>query len=465
MEVECSGVWIGDVLADENLRLEAGTFGSGAEDAARAVEGGKFPAVRFEEFAVSYTLGRSVRVIASKSPYPFYQPSSVTDIKPEYDGYLYSPQTEQIEALRMREGQVLLTCSGTIGRTVYVSRTLGGKLLSQDMIRIDCKNPEDAGYIYTYLKSPACQKILQSLAYGAVIQHINPEHLNDIPVPDAPAELRRKIHELVVKSYALRDKSNDMLDEAEALMISALNLPPLREIKKECEAEEGHIQRFEVMSYEFNGRFDASYHSPLVCAVMKYLEAGASEVLTVGDKRVSSQVLLPGRFKRVYVNEGYGAVFIGGKQIGELDPADKKYLAFSQHEKRIQELTIHKDTILITCSGTIGRVAIVPEHWDGWTASQHIIRVIPASRDVAGCLYVWLASEWGRALVERYSYGAVIQEVNDEHIGSVAFPVIGDASVRERVNGLALDANELRAEAWRVEREAVRLLEEEVSPS
>ena len=49
------------------------------------------------------------------------------------------------------------------------------------------------------------------------------------------------------------------------------------------------------------------------------LKRYAEEVTTVGDPRISREVILPGRFKRVYVDEGYGRVLIGGKQLSELD--------------------------------------------------------------------------------------------------------------------------------------------------
>ena len=463
MEVEqgCAVIDISEVTSDRDLRLEAGTFVRRTEDS----DGGKYPAVKFGELAESYMFGRSVKLMRTKSPYPFFQPSSVTDIKPKPDGYLYAKQTAKIEALRVHEGQVLLTRSGTIGRAVYVSQTLSGKIINQDMLRIDCHNPEDSGYMYAYLKSSACQKILQAMHYGAVIPHIESEHLNDIPVPDAPRELRTKIHSLIVQSYALRDESNIMLDEAEALLARELGLPPLDDMKPKDE-----VLTFEVSRMDFvnSGRFEASYHDPLFGEIVRTLKEGAEEVTAVGDERVSRRIILPGRFKKVYVeDEQHGAVFIGGKQVGELDPADKKYLAFSQHEDRIrEELTIRKNMILITRSGTIGNVALVPEHWDGWTASEHIIRVVPASEDIAGYAYVWLGSEWGRELVKRYKYGAVIDEINDEHVADVPFPFLRDKGIQSRINTLALEANAKRYEAFRLEREAMSIMENEiVNPS
>lgn len=72
-----------------------------------------------------------------------------------------------------------------------------------------------------------------------------------------------------------------------------------------------------------SGRLDASYHVPIVNAIVEHLRQHAEEVTTVGDSRISREVILPGRFKRVYVDEGYGRVLIGGKQLSELDPSSK----------------------------------------------------------------------------------------------------------------------------------------------
>ena len=440
------------------MRLEAGVFDREAGRAAESVEQGKFGAVKFGDIAVSYMFGRSVKLMRTKSPYPFFQPSSVTDIKPKTDGYLYSRKQSEIDELMIHKGQVLLSRSGAIGRAVYVSDTLDGKYLSPDMLRIDTNNPEDTGYVYAYLKSSAGQKILQSLAFGAVILHINPEHLNDIHVPYPPEEIRRKIHELVVKSYALRDESNILLDEAESLLVRELGLPPVDGMK----AREG-AESFEVSSSELCGRFEASYHSPLFGRIEGILRRNAGEVITVGSERVSRKIILPGIFKRVYVGEGYGVPFLGGKQIGELDPYDKKYLSFLKHDKLIREvLTIRENMILVTCIGTVGKAVLVPKYWDGWAVSQNIMRVVPVSDDIAGYIYVWLASEWGRELVRRYSCGGVVEEVRDEHMRQVPFPLLRDEGAQKRINSLALEANAKRTEAYMLEREALGIMEKEI---
>lgn len=446
--VKWCAVKLSDIQA-RGLRLEASVFDADALNARQAVMKNSVP---LKELASSYVCGRFKRVWVKKSDMPIYQPSAITELRPKPDGYISKQTATDIDALRVHAGQVLLTCSGTIGKVSFVSKTLDGKIFSHDLLRITPQKFFDAGYIYAYLKSSIGQRLLLTNRYGAVIEHIEPEHLADIPVPAAPEDLKRQIHGLIVRSYELRDESNALLDEAEGILIDALNLPPLDDFRNE--------KIFSVKLSNLRGRLDASFHAPLVDRLIAHLKAQAAEVTTVADERISRAVILPGRFKRVYVDEGHGRIFIGGKQIGELDPSNKKYLSLAFHAARISaELELTENTTLITCSGTIGKVALVPKHWNGWAASQHIIRVIPASVAVAGYLNVFLSTDYGRELIKRNTYGAVVDEIDDNHVRSVPVPLLKDEAAQIRINALALAANEKRFEAYRLERAALGLFD------
>ena len=344
-----------------------------------------------------------------------------------------------------------------------MSRTLASKIFSHDLLRIDCRKPDEAGYIYAFLKSKIGNKILLTNSYGAVITHIEPEHLATVPIPDAPTMLKKKIHDLIVRYYELRDESNDLIDQATALLIGELKLPDIDTFDVGLYKKAAPVDTFSVRLSEMSGRLDASYHVPIVDAIIEHLKRYAEEVTTVGDPRISREVILPGRFKRVYVDEGYGRVFIGGKQLYELDPTNKKYLSNVHHGDRIsRQLELHENMTLITCSGTIGKVALVGKHWENWTANQHIIRILPASEDIAGYLNIFLASDYGKALITRFTYGSVVDEIDDNHIRQIAIPLLKNHTVQKKINDLALEANEKRYQAYLLEQEALQIMDRDV---
>ena len=463
--VKWCNVKLSDIRSHGN-RLEASVFDIDAKYARDLIINGKYPVAHLTGkggVASSYVRGRFKRIWVKHSLFPIYQPSTITDIKPEPDGYISRFTNTDIDALRVSKGQILMTCSGTSGKVSYVSKTLDHLIFSHDLLRINCNNLEEAGYIYAYLKSKIGNQILQTNSYGAVITHIEPEHLETLPIPNAPAILKRKIHDLIVYSYELRDVSNQLIDQAEELLIKELHFPDIDAFDVKYFAKDAPVDTFSVKSGDLSGRLDASYHTPLVDAIVSHMREYADEVTTVSDERISKDVILPGRFKRVYVDEDYGRVFIGGKQIYELDPSNKKYLSLTHHGDRIsKQLELHENMTLITCSGTVGKVALVGKQWENWTASQHIIRVIPANQDIAGYLNIFLASAYGRRLITRFTYGAVVDEIDDYHVRNVPVPLLKNHAVQQQINALALEANEKRYQAYQLEQQALRILDRDV---
>lgn len=462
--VKWCAVALSDVVA-RGKRLEASVFDVEAKQARMLISKGKYPQSFIggaDGKASSYVCGRFKRIWVEKSDMPIYQPSSIVDIKPTPDGYISAKTKTHIDNLRVKENQILMTCSGTIGKVSFVSRTLANKIFSHDLLRIDCRTPDEAGYIYAFLKSKIGNQILLTNSYGAVITHIEPEHLATVPIPDAPTMLKKKIHDLIVRSYELRDESNDLIDQATALLIGELKLPDIDAFDVGLYKKTAPVDTFSVRLSKMSGRLDASYHVPIVDAIIEHLRQHAEEVTTIGDPRISREVILPGRFKRVYVDEGYGVPFFGGRSIGELDPSDKKYLSFSQHDKKIKdELTIHAGMILVTCSGTIGKIAMVPKHWDKWAMTHDIIRFVPAET-ISGYAFIWLQSEYAAKLINSFAYGSVVRHIEKEHINRLPIPLLKNHEVQKKINDLALEANEKRYQAYLLEQEALQIMDKDV---
>ena len=356
-----------------------------------------------------------------------------------------------------------MTCSGTIGKVSYVSKTLDDRIFSHDLLRIDCKENIDQGYIYVYLKSNLGNKILLTNSYGAVITHIEPEHLATVPIPDAPKEIKERIHNLIVRSYELRDESNELIDQATQLLIDELHLPDIHDFNVKDYKNNAPVETYSVKLSDINGRADASYHVPIVDAIVEHLKKYADEVTTVGDVRVSKRIILAGVFKRTYVEEGFGYPFLGGKEITQLVPRTEKFLSRQIHKARYEkELKVEENMILVTDRGTIGTVALVPKHWNGYAVSQNVLKVIPANNEIAGYSYIFFNSEWGRRLIQRQTYGSVVDMIDNNSLSYVEFPLLKNKVVQKQINDLALEANEKRYEAYKLEQQALHIMDNEV---
>ena len=118
--------------------------------------------------------------------------------------------------------------------------------------------------------------------------------------------------------------------------------------------------------------------------------------------------------------------------------------------------------IVVTRSGTIGRVQIIPEYMKGWAGSEHATRLLSSNQMNPGYIFSWLASDYGKTLIKRHSYGSVILEIDKEMLGEIPIP-LPEKEKQEEIGKLVLEANSLRDQAWRLEREGVAQVEGMIS--
>ncbi|MFZ3372776.1 MAG: restriction endonuclease subunit S [Desulfitobacteriaceae bacterium] len=465
-ELRWSTVTLSEVQ-DKDNRLEASVFDIEGKHAREVLNKGKYPLTKICSneggLATAFHRLRFKRIWVEKSDYPIFQPSQIVEIYPKPNSYISKLTNTDIDALRVKKGQILLTCSGTIGNCTIVGRTLDNKIFSHDLIRIECIDEIDTGFIYAFLRTKIGQTLVNTNSYGAVISHIEPEHLKDVPIPNPPSIIKRQIHDLIMESFNLRDESNELIDKATQLMVEELNLPLIEELKQDVFDKNTPFANYVVKLSQLDNRLDGSYHVPITQVILSHFNEYSAEVTTIGDERISENVILPGRFKRVYVDEGQGRVFFGGKQLLELHPSSKKYLSLVHHGERIKkQLQVTENTILITRSGTIGKVTIVPKHWEGWIPNEHIIRIIPTNAEMAGYLYIFLLSDYGRELAKRYTYGAVVDEIDEIHVSQIGVPLLKNRELQKEIGCLALAAIEKRHRAYKLEQRAIKIINDDI---
>jgi len=394
------------------FRLEASVFNIDVKRANDIISNLKIPLKRLwanDGFIKSAHYGGRIKrnyiSKTSKNAVGFLGSAEMLQLFPKAEKYI---DKNRANACKISKGTILVSRSGTIGNLAYVNDTLQKYYVSEHAIRLEPF--EFGGYVYSFLKTKIGQTLIKGNIYGAVINQIEPEDIGDMLVPDPPKGIKERIHAKITKSFELRDESNRLLESAERLLVSSLKLKPIEAIVSDYFDPDENIKTYSINLNNLDERFEASYHVPIINSIIDILLDNAEFVLSLSDKTLTKNIFLPGRFKRHYVQENYGRVFFGGKQIYEIDPSNKKYLSTSIHGDRISEqLFLQENTILVTRSGTIGRVNIVPNHWQNWLANEHILRVIPNNEDIAGFLYVWLNSDYGHELIERFTYGSVVK--------------------------------------------------------
>ncbi len=468
-EIKWCSIDLSEVLNNNN-RLEASVFKVEAKHAREELQNCKYGNTLTKLCGTNsftneaFYPGRFKRIYLDKNEeaIPFFLPSQLNEIYPKPNKWISNLTDTNFEQLKPHSNTILLTRSGTIGNCTYVSKTLAGKIFSDDVIRIHVTNEYDSGYIYAFLKTNIGQLLIKTNNYGSVISHIEPKHLENILIPNPPEILKKEIHNLVVKSYNLRDESNDLIDEAEKMLIEELKLPPIEDFKPKYFDNEKGIRNFEVSLSRLNNRFDGSYHIPLVDCIKKHLQKYALSIKYI-DNGLNAQIILPGRFSRTYVDENQGIKFIGGKDLFQLNPSTEKFLSKHVHEKIIQtQLGIKENDLIMPSRGTIGRLLLAPKHFEGWAISDNLMRITFEDKNIVGYIYCFFYSEYGKVLLEREIYGGVINAIEPSHLCEIPIPLLKSKEIQEKINNLVLEANKKRYKAYVLEQKAIKMVNEKV---
>ena len=117
--------------------------------------------------------------------------------------HLSRTRTPFIDEMTLYEGQILITCAGSVGSVKMITKEYEDKkaIGSQDIIRL-ISNDElyTREYLFTYLQMPFVYDYIQSMKYGSVIERIEPFHVESIPVVTPTKELSEEIT-LIIKRY------------------------------------------------------------------------------------------------------------------------------------------------------------------------------------------------------------------------------------------------------------------------
>lgn len=141
--------------------------------------------------------------------HPFLMGADILKAIPTASKYISYRQASKKDELFVKEGWILMTCSGSVGDVVFVDKQLEPFIYTHDLIRIVPKDYKTQLYLFGFLSSPIGKELVNHFKYGSVIQHLESFHVADIPVPmlgeyfDEIVEKVRKYTESVYKAKIL----------------------------------------------------------------------------------------------------------------------------------------------------------------------------------------------------------------------------------------------------------------------
>lgn len=182
--------------------------------------------------------------------------------------YISKKAVAENPRLPLHAGWTLVTRSGTVGRTAYARPDMEGLPCSEHVLRVVPDTGKiPPGYLYAYLSSKFGVPLVVSGTYGAIIQHIEPEHIADLPVPRLGSKTEERANELVSEAARLRSEASTEVTAVEKFALDLLGLPNMQD-----ESVSGYSIN-SVAASRLNSRLDAPYHSAVAARALSAVAA------------------------------------------------------------------------------------------------------------------------------------------------------------------------------------------------
>ena len=452
-------------LEQQGRRLDCGPYLSGAVEAKLLLN--SLPVRRAELRCLThgheggiYNGPQFVRNYVSDPAFgvPFLSSSSMLHAEFRYVDLLRRSDavSRRLAYLQLEEGMTLISCSGTIGRMAYARPEMAGMWSSQHVLKV-APNPDlvRPGYLYAFLSGRFGVPLVVGETYGAIVQHIEPGHISDLPVPLAPEAIQDDAHRLVTEAAQMRTWASAELRAVIREIEEAAGLPPL-DIRYASARPDTSLVKASALRGRMDGLFHSNYHLESLAPLHRLPECRRT---TVGE--VARRVFWPPMFKRIPVDDPrYGVPFFGTSALMRSDP-DASYL-LSRRTSGFDNLFIDERTVLVPASGQLNGIighAVLP-HGDvvGGTVTHDAIRLHCPDDATAGYVFACLISEYGRRQLKVRAFGSSIPHLNEPAVAGVTVPRLDDEQV-ERFGHRAFAARTARHEAVFKEREARALVE------
>ncbi len=452
-------------IVREGWRLDAAPFLSGKVEALLALE--KLPTTRLADLTHGHDGGiyngpqfRRVYVDDPEQGVPFIGSSDMllADLTRLPLLRRKDAESSRLSYLKLQEGMTLISCSGTIGRTVFCRPDMSGAWSSQDVLKVvpdPAKVPP--GYVYAYLKSRFGAPLVISGTYGAIIQHLEPQHLHDLPVPRLSAADERSIHSNIGRAGKLRAES------AEFFSLAAQTVARLIKIEAPRNIHEFVTPLISTASAkDLIQRFDAHYFNKR--ALDSRFAWDGHPNMALSDV---AEVYIPNIFKRRYApDKSFGYPYLTGGDIFTLMPEIKDYLLRPVAEEG--RLLLTKGMIVIQDSGQVGGLigssVIIGAQLDGYAATNNMVRILAKDAADSGYLFAILRSEHGRRLLEREATGTSIPHLDQTRVATIRIPW-PDHAKRRVISEMIEQAVQLRDKAAALDHKAIAEVESAIGES
>ncbi|WP_253659239.1 restriction endonuclease subunit S [Vibrio splendidus] len=304
--------------------------------------------------------------------------------------FITADKFEELSGFQVQGGDFLISCSGTMGKITCVPQQAPKGVINQALLRIRLQDKFiDSDYFLRLFKSPQVQSLVLNKSVGGAIQNLAAvKELKEIPLPIAPLAEQKRIVEKLDEVLAQVATIKARLDGIPALLkrfrqsvlASAVSGKLTEEWRgsnfdgesAQCLKANLSVSRFDFWKQEQLEKFKSKgklpksdkwkekykpvifVKSPELGTIPESWEWSSLEELSIvisdGDHNPPKKT-----------SEGVRHLTVKNVNNGEISFEGCAYVSESGYAQTKLRYEAKTNDILLTCIGTVGRVAIVGE--------------------------------------------------------------------------------------------------------
>lgn len=361
--------------------------------------------------------------------------------------YISEEVDEILKKSRVKEGQVLLSMSGSVG-SAAVAHNIPQKLNSnQDIVKITLKEDTLSPYfLAAFLNSDYGRKQVLRLPVGSVQQHIFLWQTKGLLIPEPPKKTEQEIEKIYLKVFKNLSSSKNWYFQAEKLLLEELGL-------SDFEIPQDLAWIVDYSEVEEDARVDAEHFHP------KY-EKLVEAVKTYGYKRlVEVAEDVPARFKpKSDPEKTFKYVELSNIDLSIGIIEGNSEVLGKEAPSRAKRLLKNSDVVVSSVEGSLSKVAIVGEEQEGGLASTGFFQ-FRAKRILPEVLLVLAKSIILQLQLEKETTGTILSAVPSTSVERLIIPDIPKPT-QQKIADLVKKSHEARKKSKDFLEEAKRKVEE-----
>lgn len=387
---------------------------------------------------------------------PFLGSTDILSADLSYLPMLARSQVKAQPELLIDEGWTLISCSGTVGRIAVSRPDMKGMAGSQHFMRvIPDPGKIQPGYLHAYLSSRFGVPLIVSGTYGSIIQHIEPLHIANLPVPRFGDRIEKQAAAKVAEAARLRSEYQSQVRTATRKLFESVGLNDITSRTWHSGTPDlGFVRKIaspaSLRALNFNPRFAQ------LCEAVR-----SRSWRPLGALCKPGTLKRGGRYKRIDADPEYSYQLIGQKEIFWLRP-EGRWIA----KKSVgDDVLVEPGTTLVSAQGTLGESELYCRAEFVWgpaveaAYSEHLLRVVSDETVMPrGCLFAFMRSETAFRMLRSISMGTKLQDHHPDYLRALPVPY-PDTRTQQEIHELVIDAYEKRHRSVRLEDEAVDLVE------